>query len=222
MDGTLIDSEQLWTVSLQDTARWLGGTLSARGPRRRWSAATSPRSARHAASTTSACRATPRGWRTGGAAHRDRTAELFAGGLPWRPGAREALRPSAAAGWPTALVTNTGRHAHRAGAGQHRPRALRRDRLRRRGAAGKPAPDPYLRAAELLGVAPERCLAVEDSPNGRAGGRAGGRRGARRALRGAGARRARGARCATSSSGSRAPTCRRSYAARPRARARRA
>jgi beta-phosphoglucomutase-like phosphatase (HAD superfamily) len=31
---------------------------------------------------------------------------------------------------------------------------------------GKPDPDPYLRAAELLGVAPEECLAVEDSPTG--------------------------------------------------------
>jgi HAD superfamily hydrolase (TIGR01509 family) len=33
-------------------------------------------------------------------------------------------------------------------------------------ARGKPAPDVYLRAAELLGVAPERCVAVEDSTNG--------------------------------------------------------
>ncbi len=32
--------------------------------------------------------------------------------------------------------------------------------------AGKPAPDVYLRAAELLGVAPERCAAVEDTTNG--------------------------------------------------------
>jgi beta-phosphoglucomutase-like phosphatase (HAD superfamily) len=31
---------------------------------------------------------------------------------------------------------------------------------------GKPDPDPYLRAAELLAVAPEDCLAVEDSPTG--------------------------------------------------------
>ncbi|MDT8266978.1 HAD family phosphatase, partial [Roseomonas sp. DSM 102946] len=30
-------------------------------------------------------------------------------------------------------------------------------------AAGKPAPDPFLRAAERLGVAPELCLALEDS-----------------------------------------------------------
>jgi len=30
----------------------------------------------------------------------------------------------------------------------------------------KPAPDLYLKAAELLGVAPERCIAVEDTPPG--------------------------------------------------------
>lgn len=29
--------------------------------------------------------------------------------------------------------------------------------------AGKPAPDPYRRAAELHGFAPERCVAIEDS-----------------------------------------------------------
>ncbi len=33
-------------------------------------------------------------------------------------------------------------------------------------ANGKPAPDPFLRAAELLGVAPQNCLALEDSHNG--------------------------------------------------------
>jgi HAD superfamily hydrolase (TIGR01509 family) len=32
--------------------------------------------------------------------------------------------------------------------------------------AGKPAPDPYLKAAERLGVAPSLCLALEDSHNG--------------------------------------------------------
>ena len=31
---------------------------------------------------------------------------------------------------------------------------------------GKPAPDPYLRAAELLDVSAAACVAVEDSPNG--------------------------------------------------------
>lgn len=31
---------------------------------------------------------------------------------------------------------------------------------------GKPAPDVYLLAAERIGVTPEKCLALEDSPNG--------------------------------------------------------
>ena len=31
---------------------------------------------------------------------------------------------------------------------------------------GKPAPDPFLKAAERLGVAPQLCLALEDSHNG--------------------------------------------------------
>ena len=33
-------------------------------------------------------------------------------------------------------------------------------------AAGKPAPDPYLKAAKRLGVEPRLCLALEDSHNG--------------------------------------------------------
>jgi HAD superfamily hydrolase (TIGR01509 family) len=33
-------------------------------------------------------------------------------------------------------------------------------------ATGKPAPDPFLRAAERLGADPARCLALEDSHNG--------------------------------------------------------
>ncbi len=33
-------------------------------------------------------------------------------------------------------------------------------------AAGKPAPDVYLRAAQLIGVPPARCVAVDDSPFG--------------------------------------------------------
>lgn len=39
---------------------------------------------------------------------------------------------------------------------------------------GKPAPDPYLLAAERLGVAPADCLVLEDAPSGVAAGRAAG------------------------------------------------
>ncbi len=38
----------------------------------------------------------------------------------------------------------------------------------------KPAPDLYLHAAALAGIAPERCVVVEDSPNGAKAGKAAG------------------------------------------------
>ncbi len=41
-------------------------------------------------------------------------------------------------------------------------------------ARGKPAPDPYLLAAERLGVDPADCLVLEDAPAGIAAGRAAG------------------------------------------------
>jgi sugar-phosphatase len=40
--------------------------------------------------------------------------------------------------------------------------------------AGKPDPEGYRRAAELLGVAPENCLVVEDAEVGVTAGRAAG------------------------------------------------
>ncbi|WP_077037274.1 HAD family phosphatase [Pelomonas sp. KK5] len=43
-------------------------------------------------------------------------------------------------------------------------------------AQGKPAPDPYLRAAQLLGLKPEDCLVIEDSGPGAAAGLAAGMR----------------------------------------------
>lgn len=39
---------------------------------------------------------------------------------------------------------------------------------------GKPDPEPYLRAAEMLGVSPNRCVVVEDSPGGIQAARAAG------------------------------------------------
>ncbi len=87
--------------------------------------------------------------------------------IPIKPGARELLAQLKAEGVPIGLATSTGRAA-----------AL--DRLQKNGllpffdtvacgdqvARGKPAPDVYLLAAHKLDVAPEHCLAFEDSLNG--------------------------------------------------------
>ena len=164
MDGTLVDSEKLWTVSLADTAHWLGGELSQRAR----DAMVGSNMVRTLTMMFDDLDITPHGVQREQTERylSDRTAELFAGGLPWRPGAREALQLVEAAGWPMALVTNTGR-------------ALTESALDSIGRGyftatvcadevphGKPDPDPYLRAAELLGLAAGECLAIEDSPNG--------------------------------------------------------
>jgi len=164
MDGTLVDSEKLWTVSLHDTARWLGGTLS---PAAR-DAVVGGDLPRTLATIFDDLGLPHDGERMAAAARflNDRTAELFAGGLSWRPGAQEALRLLDGLGWPTALVTNTERALTEAALDsigrEHFAVSVCADEV----PSGKPDPDLYLRAAELLGVAPARCLAIEDSPSG--------------------------------------------------------
>jgi HAD superfamily hydrolase (TIGR01509 family) len=164
MDGTLVDSEKVWSVSLAEAARRLGGELSA--------AARDAMIGSNMARTLvlmfddlgldpDPARMTEAGqWLTA------RTGELFAAGLEWRPGALDALRMVRAAGWSTALVTNTERAltemALESIGREHFTVTVCGDEVPH----GKPAPDPYLRAAELLDVAAEDCLAVEDSPTG--------------------------------------------------------
>jgi HAD superfamily hydrolase (TIGR01509 family) len=165
MDGTLIDSERLWDVSLQATARELGGELSARA--RDSLVGVDIDTSIVVLLGDVGVPATPE--RVAWTYERlvAQTEELFvAGDVEWRPGARAALETVRAAGLPTALVTNSLR----------RITELALDGIGREFfdvsvcgdevPAGKPAPDPYLRAAQLLGVAIGDCVAVEDSPNG--------------------------------------------------------
>ena len=99
-------------------------------------------------------------------------AELLAGvadrvraATPWRPGARELLAAARDAGVPCALVTMSYRSLAEVVA-ERLPGAfdvvVPGDEVER----GKPAPDPYLRAAELLGVDARECVALEDSATG--------------------------------------------------------
>jgi len=83
--------------------------------------------------------------------------------VPWRPGARELLAGIRNAGIPTALVTMSVTRMADAVVDAIGFTAFDRvvggDQVDR----PKPAPDPYLRAAELLGVDIRRCIAIEDS-----------------------------------------------------------
>jgi HAD superfamily hydrolase (TIGR01509 family) len=164
MDGTLVDSEKVWTISLADTAQWLGGELSTEARE----AMVGSNMARSLALMFDdlGLERDPERIAQAGRYLTDRTGELFAAGLEWRPGALDALRMVRAAGWPTALVTNTLRtlteKALDSIGREHFTVTVCGDEVPH----GKPDPDPYLRAAELLGVAARSCLAVEDSPTG--------------------------------------------------------
>ncbi len=84
----------------------------------------------------------------------------------FRPGAVDLLRALREAGIPTALVTMSLRRMADAVVAALAPHdfdaIVSGDSARR----PKPYPDPYLQAAELLGVDIERCIVIEDSPGG--------------------------------------------------------
>jgi beta-phosphoglucomutase-like phosphatase (HAD superfamily) len=85
-------------------------------------------------------------------------------GLPLKPGAADLL---AAPDLPRVLVTSTRRDSARhklrvAGIAEAFLHVVTFDDV----AAPKPAPDPYLLAARLMGLDPGRCLVFEDSETG--------------------------------------------------------
>jgi HAD superfamily hydrolase (TIGR01509 family) len=170
MDGTLVDSEKVWSVGLAELAAHHGGTLSA--------------AARARMVGTSMAESMQILHEDLGRPDLDipasvtwlerRVKELFADGLTWQPGARELLEEVRAAGVPMALVTATDRHLVDVALvtiGAHWFDAV---------VAGdevdetKPHPAPYLTAADLVGADIRRCVAIEDSPNGVASARAAG------------------------------------------------
>jgi len=176
MDGLLVDSEPLWfqvesavmaelggSWTHSDQAACLGGTLP----------------------TTSAYLVQSSGSDRSLAEVQQRLltgmAELLRGGVPWRPGARTLLAELNRAGVPCALVSSSYRVLVDAvlagvpGADGADGRAgfaatVAGDEVRRL----KPAPDPYLRAVQLLDLPPRDCVVLEDSPTGVAAGEAAG------------------------------------------------
>ncbi|MCH1866844.1 HAD family phosphatase [Nocardioides sp. CFH 31398] len=104
----------------------------------------------------------------------DRVVGVVTADIPWRPGARDLLAAVREAGVPCALVTMSWERFAAPVVAALPPgtfdAVVTGDAVRR----GKPHPDPYLRGAELLGVDPTDCVAVEDSPTGAASAAAAG------------------------------------------------
>jgi HAD superfamily hydrolase (TIGR01509 family) len=167
MDGTLVDSEKLWDVALYETAEALGGKLTEEQRMTLVGSNMDDTSAYLLEVTGRGV--TPEAVAETGEQIRRRTAGLFDDALPWRPGAREALTAVRDAGLRSALVTSTERDLTELALNtigrEFFDVTVCGDEV---GGRNKPHPRPYLKAAELLGVAPRRCVAVEDSPPGTA------------------------------------------------------
>jgi HAD superfamily hydrolase (TIGR01509 family) len=164
MDGTLVDSEKLWDVSMQELYARFGGVLSPEV--REATVGGSAKSVMDAVYADLGLDPDPASIAESTDWLHVRTGELFAAGLPWRPGARELLDALLAEGIPMALVTNTRRdlteQALKSIGKHYFSASVCGDEVQH----GKPAPDAYLRAAELLGFEPAQCLAIEDSVTG--------------------------------------------------------
>ena len=86
--------------------------------------------------------------------------------VPWRPGARELLEALAAQGVPSALVTMSWRTLADAVLEALPDGTFAAVVTGDEVSHGKPHPEPYRAAARLLGVSPQDCVAIEDSPTG--------------------------------------------------------
>jgi HAD superfamily hydrolase (TIGR01509 family) len=165
MDGTLVDTEGRWGEALSSLARELGGEIS--GPAREATVGTSMATALGILYADLGVQRTERQKLEDSLWVQDTVAELLAGPLDWRPGARELLTSVRSAGVAAALVTTT-------------PRRLAAGLLNRideelgRPAfdvtvcgdevpANKPDPAPYRQAMEALCVDVAGCVAIEDS-----------------------------------------------------------
>jgi len=164
MDGTLVDSEKLWDISLAALYAELGGEMTAES--RDAMVGSSAEDTMRTVYTDLGLVHDPSAMAESKRWLHDYTARLFDGGLPWCDGARELLDAVAVDGTPMALVTNTQRaladRALNTIGREYFSVTVCGDEVPR----GKPAPDLYQKATAMLGLAPEQCLAIEDSVTG--------------------------------------------------------
>lgn len=143
MDGTLVDSEKLWDISLAALYTEHGGTLSQEV--RLSMVGGSAKDTIRTVYTDLGLDQDPAAMAQSDRWLHDYTAELFDGGLPWCAGALELLEALAAEGTPMALVTNTQRaltdRALNSIGRDYFSASVCGDEVPR----GKPAPDAYQR-----------------------------------------------------------------------------
>jgi HAD superfamily hydrolase (TIGR01509 family) len=171
MDGLLVDTEPVWTVAEVELAQRLGGEFTEElkaaivGTRLEVAVPTILRW--YGVPTDAATVADTSAWLL------DRMVGLFAEGVEVLPGVTDLLAGLREAGVPVALVSSSYRVLVDAvtatGLGPFDV-TVAGDEV----AVGKPHPEPYLTAAELLGVDPRDCVVLEDSPAGVASGEAAG------------------------------------------------
>lgn len=169
MDGLLIDSEPTWFQAEVDLLAGYGHTL---GPEHYPNVLGKPLEV----STAYLLQLTDHP--VGAAEFEDgierAMIERLRDGVPMMPGAKELLVALETAGIPLALVSASSRRIVDAclpaiGADHFRVTISGSDVQ-----LGKPNPEPYLRAATMLGVDPAECAVLEDSPTGTAAGFAAG------------------------------------------------
>jgi HAD superfamily hydrolase (TIGR01509 family) len=169
MDGLLIDSEGLWFEVETEVMAWLGGTWGPQHQEKLVGGSLS-RAAAYMLSLTGPVAPPQEVERRMLEAMVARLSES----APLMPGAKELLTAVRGAGLATALVSSSHRRLIEAaldGVGrEHFDVTVAGDEVTRL----KPEPEPYLTAAARLGVPPERCVALEDSPTGVAAAEAAG------------------------------------------------
>jgi len=162
MDGLLVDTETVVYRAMQRAAGGIGGEMPF---------ATFQRMVglQHAASDLIVLEHFGEGfdleaWSAAVSAH---FREEMAAGIALKAGVVEILDQLDALGLPRAIATSSSLESVRQSLGPHslvdRFHALITRDVQTR---GKPHPDPFLKAAEALGVDPADCLALEDSHNG--------------------------------------------------------
>jgi HAD superfamily hydrolase (TIGR01509 family) len=161
LDGVLIDSEPIWETARRTFVQEHGGTY-AEDATRAVMGMSSPEWAQYLHDALGV--ALPPAQIESGVV--ELVAAAYERNVPLFPGAAEAVRRLAQR-WELGLASSSSRMLIELVLSLTGLRACFRAVVSSDEAGrGKPAPDVYLQAAQLLGVAPADCAAIEDSTNG--------------------------------------------------------